>query len=104
LAVVTADADSFATPVAIRDVAEADDRAGHELTGRVDAGGRIDDALADGKYNADGVEERDHHRTCNPYVIAPRTMSPMKRCSTTIAPQNQVASAGRCSATQARVA
>ena len=80
LAVVTADADSFAAPLAVRDVAEVDDGAGDKLPGRVNAGGRVDDALAGGQLNADRVEELDcrvHHRTRSPSPIAPLTMSPM---------------------------
>jgi hypothetical protein len=57
LAVVTADADSFVGSVAVGYVPKANDGAGYELAGRVDAGGCVDDALAEGQYDADCVEE-----------------------------------------------
>ncbi len=57
MAVVTADADSFTGPIAVGNAAEGDDGAGNKLPGRVHAGGCVDDALAEGQWNADRVEE-----------------------------------------------
>src|SRR5262249_29565278 len=67
-AVISADADSFAGFVAVRELADTDDRAGHQLPGRVHARGRVDAPLAWPQWNTDRVEQLwlAHHRTCPP--------------------------------------
>jgi hypothetical protein len=63
---------------------------------------RVDDDVTHAERSVQIVRGGRHHRTRSPSAIAPRTMSPMKRCSTTIAPAHSWWSSESCSSIHRR--